>query len=98
MIESWTKESFEERVGETFDLHLGGAPVPFKLVEVRAGAAPPNGRAQFSLVFRGPKTALRSQGIYRVEHAAIGAHEIFLVPVGVTADDGGSVLFEAIFT
>ena len=101
MIESWRREDFDGRVGETFGVHLGPDPVPFKLTQVKAGAAPPSGRAQFSLLFRGPRAALRPQGIYRVEHAELGAHDLFLVPVGLAPDeggDGGGVLFEAVFT
>src|SRR4051794_2420227 len=98
MIESWTREEFDDRIGETFVLHLGADPVPFQLAEVKSGATPPRGRAQFSLFFRGPKAALRPQGVYRVEHAELGAHDLFLVPIGLTPDDGGSVLFEAVFT
>ena len=35
------------------------------------------------------------QRIYQVEHDAMGAYEIFLVPVG---KDATGVLYEAIFT
>jgi uncharacterized protein DUF6916 len=98
MIESWTLEDFRGRVGETFGIWLRPEPVPFKLVEVQAGARPPKGRPQFSLVFRGPRAALSPQGTYRVEHPELGAHDLFLVPVGVTPEDGGSVLYEAVFT
>jgi len=98
MIESWTQEQFDGRVGETFVLHLGGEPVAFRLSEVKAGARPPKKRAQFSLFFRGPRAALCPQGVYRVEHPELGAHDLFLVPVGVTPEDGGSVLLEAVFT
>jgi hypothetical protein len=101
MIESWTREDFDGRVGEIFHLYLGADPVPFKLAQVRAGAAPPSGRPQFALIFRGPRAALRPQGIYKVEHAELGAHDLFLVPVGLSPDedgDGGGVLVEAVFT
>jgi hypothetical protein len=101
MIESWTREEFDGRVGETFILHLGADAIPFKLAEVKAGAMPPKGRAQFSLFFRGPKAALRPQGVYRVEHAELGAHDLFLVPIAVTPEtpeDAGGVVFEAVFT
>jgi uncharacterized protein DUF6916 len=100
MIESWTREDFEGRVGERFTLHLGAEPVPSELVQVKAGAAPPKGRAQFSLLFRAPRAALRPQGTYRVEHPELGAHDLFLVPVGLTPEggDGGGVLYEAVFT
>src|SRR5262249_24082555 len=98
MIESWTQEQFNGRVGETFVLHLWPDPAPVKRTAVTAGARPPKGRAQFSLFFRGPRAALRRQGTYRVEHPELGAHDLFLVPVGVTPEDGGSVLYEAVFT
>ena len=101
MIESWRREDFDGRVGETFVLHFGADPVPFKLTQVRAGAEPPSRRPQFALLFKGPRTALRAQGIYRVEHEELGAHDLFLVPVGFApdeGDDGGGVLFEAVFT
>ena len=100
MIESWTKEDFEGRVGERFTLHLDAQAVPLDLVQVKAGAAPPRGRAQFSLLFRAPRAALRKQGTFRIEHPDLGAHDLFLVPVGLTPEggEGGGVLYEAVFT
>jgi hypothetical protein len=46
-------------------------------------------------VFRGPQDVSLPQRIYRVEHAGIGAFEIFLVPIG--PDEGGH-RYEAVFT
>jgi hypothetical protein len=51
----------------------------------------PGGRAPFSLVFRGGPTPPLPQRIHRVEHAELGALEIFLVPVGPDR-------YEAVFT
>jgi len=54
------------------------------------------GRTPFSLVFHiENKEQLLQQGIYRISHNAMGAFEIFLVPLG--PDDSG-IRYEAIFT
>ena len=57
----------------------------------KGGKAPK--RQPFSLTFRGP--GYLPQKIYRLEHAKLGALEMFLVPLG--PDDKG-MRFEAIFT
>jgi len=60
------------------------------------GQSTPSGRRQpFSIVFRGPRQILLPQRIYRMEHGAIGAFELFLVPIG---PDQEGMLYEAIFT
>ena len=72
--------------------------VDAELVEARplgGGAQVANRRAPFSLLFRATIKAPMPQRIYRVEHDAMGAYEIFLVPVG---KDATGVLYEAIFT
>ncbi|MGC3988450.1 MAG: hypothetical protein QM796_01950 [Chthoniobacteraceae bacterium] len=51
-------------------------------------------RAPFSLTFRGPSGLYLPQGIYRLEHEAMGALEIFLVPI---APDAQGSHFEAVF-
>ncbi len=57
------------------------------LVEATAlgtASASPTGAARqpFSLVFRGPLTPVALQRIYPLEHATLGAFELFLVPIG----------------
>jgi len=39
-------------------------------------------RAPFSVLFHGPLQPVGPQGIYRVEHAELGALELFIVPLG----------------
>jgi len=51
----------------------------------------PGGRAPFSLVFQGGPTPPVPQRIHRVEHRALGALEVFLVPIGPDR-------YEAVFT
>lgn len=48
-----------------------------------------------TIVFRGAPEAVPPQRIYRLEHAAIGASAIFLVPIG---RDARGVTYEAVFT
>jgi hypothetical protein len=70
-----------------------GRQLELELVEV--AAADGAGGRPFSVVFRGPGEPLLRQRIYRVEHPALGALELFLVPIG--RDDAG-VSYEAVFT
>jgi hypothetical protein len=90
-----TLATFEPRVGDSFT--IDAAPVLVELVLESANAAGerPGGREPFSLVFRGPLEPLLAQAIYRLEHADLGALEIFIVPIGQDAD---STSYEAIFT
>ena len=39
-------------------------------------------RAPFALEFKGPAQPVLPQRIYPLEHAAIGRHELFIVPIG----------------
>jgi hypothetical protein len=69
----------------------GDRPLEVELAEVTELPREPGGRAPFSLVFRGGPTPPLPQRIYRVEHAALGTIEIFLVPIAADR-------YEAVFT
>lgn len=89
-----TYETFAGRVGERFTLEE--ASIELELEEATLGAAPPDaGRHPFSLVFRGPPDPLLAQRIHRLEHAELGALEIFIVPI---ARDAGAARYEAVFS
>lgn len=101
MLDALTVDAFTPAVGEVFVLHDEQAGrLDLELLE--AGTidrdAPASGadgiRSPFSLLFRGPSEPTLPQRIYRIEHEAIGAQEIFLVPV---ARDAAGVHYEAIF-
>ncbi|HEX6391308.1 MAG TPA: hypothetical protein VFZ89_17730 [Solirubrobacteraceae bacterium] len=85
--------TFEPHAGDRFALDAAG--ISFVLEEVTTLAARPDGRDPFSLIFRGPSEPVLPQAIYRLEHDALGALEIFIVPLGV---DAGGTRYEAIFT
>ncbi len=87
---------FAPCVGQTFELPSAAGPIALTLAEVRPlGAAYPGApRAPFALTFHGAPALRLPQGIYRLENAALGAMEIFLVQV---AADATASHFEAIF-
>lgn len=103
MLETLTIESFADKVGDTF--RIAASPTDIlesRLVDVRAlkvtlpdGTPRPGKREPFSIVFHAPATIALPQRIYQVSHETLGAHEIFLVPIG--RRDAG-LLYEAIFT
>lgn len=97
MLGKVTRETFEPRQGEIFRLTDEEAgEVALELTEVRGtGLQGKAAREQFSLRFHGPREPLLPQRIYRLENAAAGAMDIFLVPIA--RDDGGAT-YEAIFT
>ncbi len=97
MLESFTAATFIDRRGETFRIRLDDSTAfDAELVEVSvadersAGAA----RTPFSLVFRGPPEIVVPQRIYGLEHDALGAFELFLVPIG---PDEVGMRYEAVF-
>ena len=66
-----------------------------RLLQAQAGRyAGDAARAPFSLVFEAPAQPVLPQSTYRLQHAVLGALEIFLVPVGRSAT---GVHYEAVF-
>jgi hypothetical protein len=92
-------DTFAGRVGEAFSVRGvpgSGEPVVLALAEaVAVGEAAATGaRVPFSLLFTGPAENILPQGIYRVEHEALGATEIFIVPL---APAGDGARYQAVF-
>jgi hypothetical protein len=90
-----TADDFTARMQETFALSVPGMTVEVRLVEVEKLGGASVGRRPFSLRFSGPSQPILSQATYRIENAAMGAIEVFLVPLGPR--DGG-MCYEAVFT
>lgn len=95
-------ETFEPHVGSTFELQFSDADgarhvLALELREASAAPAPPGdrGRPPFTLTFRGPADRQLPQAIYPLAHRALGTVEIFIVPVGRSAD---GVEYQAVFT
>ena len=92
------RETFAGHAGSEFTFHLAGQAATMTLQEVQdrrrpAALAQPNGEC-FALRFRGPADAALEQGTYRVEHARLGAFDLFIVPTGA---DAHGRFFEALF-
>jgi hypothetical protein len=91
--------SFQPLVGDHFVLRpaeAGADPLELVLVEATElahGQRRP--RTPFSLVFRGPAQPVIPQSIHRLEHPALGALDVFLVPIG---RDAQGTRYQAIFT
>ena len=94
-LEKLTAGSFSPRMQDKFT--VASAPVPLDLVltEVEEFGPAPSGRNAFSLRFLGPVQPILPQAIYRLENAAMGPLEIFLVPLG---PHQGGMRYEAVFT
>jgi hypothetical protein len=94
-LETLTAGDFAPHLHERFRFSPAGAP-PFdvELIEVSEGDSG-GARRQYSLVFRGGPTPPLPQRIHHVEHEALGALDIFLVPLG---PDALGQRYEAVFT
>lgn len=93
-------DHFNKRVQESFQVDAGDAgKAEATLVEAEATETArkiaDGERKPFSLLFKLPKDVAFEQGICRVEHADVGSHDLFLVPV--EEDDEGRY-YEAVFT
>jgi hypothetical protein len=89
-----TVEDFTGRVRDAFTLSVSGAEIKLVLSEVEELGRGQQRRA-FSLCFLGPAQPILPQSTYRLDNAAMGTLEIFLVPLG--PKDGG-MIYEAVFT
>lgn len=96
MLEHLTIESFSGHRDSTFRL-VATESVAFDLTLAAVTSLGDSGaRIAFSLIFHAPLSApIMPQRIYRIEHAALGALELFVVPLG---PKGGFFRYEVIFT
>lgn len=92
-----TLETFAPHVNESFRLSQDDDSLDVTLISAEAhrsqGSEAP--RSGFSLLFRGPHDPVLPQQVYRLEHEALGAMELFVVPVGPDAE---GMRYEVIFT
>jgi|SRR5579862_500215 len=91
-----TADDFAAHAGSRYLLRVAGASeaIPLELVEVTAGRHGRRGGRPFSVVFRGPRSPSLPQAQYRLEHAAMGELDIFLVPIALDAE---GLRYEAVF-
>jgi hypothetical protein len=79
-----------------FRLAVGKLSLDLELVEVNDSGrqSSTQGRSPFALLFKGDPDKGLPQQMYRIEHATLGAMELFIVPVRADRD---GYYYEAIF-
>ncbi len=93
-----TAATFEPHAGTTFTVRQDpGDGIPLTLVGVRRAQEQPHAPRTdpFSLTFTGPAGFGFTQGMYALDHDALGRLELFLVPRQPLAD--GLPRLEAVF-
>jgi hypothetical protein len=95
-----THHDFTPHAGSTFELTANDAlTLTLELSEVKArdeaSSAEDDGRRAFSLLFvASPEAPALPQRLYHLEHATLGALDLFLVPIG---PKDGAMQYEAVF-
>lgn len=91
-----TEQEFSKHVNTRFRLKTD-EPIEIELTEVKGYTGKPHeetGMERFSVFFHGPGDRYLPQSIYQLEHDAMGAFELFIVPV---AKDERGFRYEAVF-
>ena len=93
---------FNKHVGDTIQLKHEAESFAFQLVEAVGRLEQHDDDSQnFSLLFNAPDWSAEShlpQSSYQLEHDALGALTLFLVPVGVGGDGRTGIDYEAVFS
>jgi hypothetical protein len=91
-----TEKEFSKHLNTTFRVK-GEPPVELELTEVKAYMSQSNDHGdmeRFSAFFRGPGDRYLPQSTYALEHDAMGALDLFLVPI---ARNEKGLRYEAVF-
>ena len=95
MLKDLSHDSFESIIGETVELSADGVSFPADVKSVRLlrrGAG--QERQPFSVELQSHESANHGQKMYELGHPALGAHQLFLVPVG---EGESGTIYEMIF-
>lgn len=94
MADDLTRGTFEPHIETRFaTASASTGPIDLELVEV-TDIGDGNRGLNFRLLFRGPRERALEQGMVELEHPAIGAVELFMVPVGA---DAAGLQYEVVF-
>lgn len=98
MLEKLQSADFLPYLNQEFRIQWEGiAPIVLELVEVKelGPARRPGDRKPFTLFFLGPVSQqYLVQATYRLEHAQMGALDLFIVPLG---PEQGRMRYQAVF-
>ncbi len=93
MLDSLHYDDFTPHLNSKFQLRAGNQSWEIELVEVTDKSPSPK-QEQFVLRFCAPLEAPPNQALFELEHAALGAGVMFLVPV---TRDANGLHYEAVF-
>lgn len=93
MLDLPSRDSFAPLLNSRFQLEGGSQSIDMELTEV-SELRVSRGNESFSLVFRGPGDMFIPQETYRFNHSALGAIDLFIVPIG---QDKRGLYYEASF-
>jgi len=89
-------ERFRQQLNTSFDIRSAdGTRARLMLAKVVERPITRN-VAQFSLIFHAPPATTAPQGIYSVQHQALGNFDLFTVPIGMP--NGRRALYQACFS
>lgn len=92
-----TESEFSKHLNSKFQLEVGAQELQLELVKVKGYLPHENeqsGMERFSAFFHGPADTFLPQGVYHVQHIAMGTFDIFLVPV---SNQQTGYQYEAVF-
>ncbi len=98
MFADFSLDNFEPLLGQAFEISTAPGSVSAVLIQacnLREAQGAGRLSRQFSLIWRGPRNVVLEQGIYPVQHPALGTMELFLVCLGPDAE---GMRYEAVFT
>ena len=90
-------QNFAGAANQEFEISMGEAAMSVTLIEVKPLQQQPYPgmmREPFSLLFKSASPIILPQKMYRIKNPAVGAIDVFLVPV---AQDQGAIVYQAVF-
>ncbi len=96
MRDDMTRDDFAPHLNTTFRLlqEQTAEPLELELIDITGGRTHGQDSSSFSLYFRGGPHFRLSQHTFTLEHDALGALDLFLVPI---AQDADGFRYEAVF-
>jgi len=95
MVTAQDPAIYRPHIGTDFTIDAGDSRIALRLAGV-VDDGTVTGMRQFSLLFHGPGDRVLADGIYSMQHPALGALDIFIVPVaGTTA---ARAIYQACFS
>src|SRR5262245_44249983 len=92
MLDALTLDDFRDKLQQRFSVHRDGGLPPLEVILIQAEEQPVRAWAAelrprpFSLIVANPVHTVLKQGTYTVAVPGLGALDLFIVPIGPSAD------------